>query len=231
MSAVLAWISDHTLAALLAVSAAFTYGWLRRCRDRLAMSHVATLTVTTLHIAVGLLTVKAFAVLEALGDPSNAGSMSLFGAVFFMPLFYGAGARLGKRGTAEVFDVFTPCLIFTLLCARVNCIFAGCCRGAVIPNTTLRFPTRELEIAFYLVLLFALGRKVRSGASRGRIYLIYMISYGIFRFITETFRASNSPLGILHIAHLWALLAVGLGVSIYGEVTKKQSKTGGRHHG
>lgn len=231
MTAISAWLSGHTLAALLAVSAVFTYWWLRRCRDRLAMPRAAALAVTVLHIAVGLLTVKTFAVIEALGDLSAAGSMSLFGAVFFMPLFYFAGARLGKRGMAEVFDVFTPCLIFTLLCARVNCIFAGCCKGAFIPNTSLRFPTRELEIAFYLVLLFALGRKVRSGASRGRIYPIYMISYGIFRFITETFRVSDSVLGIVHIAHLWALLAVGLGVSVYGEIAKKQSRTGGRHHG
>ena len=32
------WLSDHSLAVLLTVSAAFTYWWLWRCRERLRLA-------------------------------------------------------------------------------------------------------------------------------------------------------------------------------------------------
>ena len=89
-------------------------------------------------------------------DMGAMGNMSLFGAVFFMPLVYWAFAKLSGRSAADVFDVFTVCLVFTLMCARLNCIFSGCCLGAHIPiegPTHLRFPTREMELLFYVILL------------------------------------------------------------------------------
>lgn len=228
------WLSDHSLAVLLTVSAAFTYWWLWRCRERLRLEHrLAALALAVGHIFIGLFSVKAFAVLEAF-DMGAMGNMSLFGAVFFMPLVYWAFAKLSGRSAADVFDVLTVCLVFTLMCARLNCIFSGCCLGAHIPIeglTHLRFPTRELELLFYVILLSRLWRKVLSGSARGMIYPIYMISYGIFRFVTETLRVSNRTDSILHISHLWALLSLGIGISIYGELRKKEKKTGGRRNG
>ena len=176
---------------------------------------------------------KNMTVLEAF-DMGAMGNMSLFGAVFFMPLVYWAFAKLSGRSAADVFDVFTVCLVFTLMCARLNCIFSGCCLGAHIPIeglTHLRFPTREMELLFYVILLSRLWRKVLSGSARGMIYPIYMITYGIFRFVTETLRVSNRTDSILHISHLWALLSLGIGMSIYGELQKKEKKTGGRRNG
>ena len=127
------WLSDHSLAVLLTVSAAFTYWWLWRCRERLRLEHrLAALALAAGHIFIGLFSVKAFAVLEAF-DMGAMGNMSLFGAVFFMPLVYWAFAKLSGRSAADVFDVFTVCLVFTLMCARLNCIFSGCCLGAHIP--------------------------------------------------------------------------------------------------
>ena len=162
------------------------------------------------------------------------GSMSLFGAVFFMPLVFWALAKLSGRSAADVFDVLTVCFVFTLMCARLNCMISGCCLGAYIPIeglTHLRFPTRELELLFYVILLSRLWRKVLSGSARGMIYPIYMISYGIFRFVTETLRVSSRANSILHVSHLWALLSLGIGISIYGELQKKEKKTGGRRNG
>ena len=121
------WLSDHSLAVLLTVSAAFTYWWLWRCRERLRLDRrLAALALAVGHIFIGLFSVKAFAVLEAF-DMGAMGSMSLFGAVFFMPLVYWAFAKLSGRSAADVFDVFTICLVFTLMCARLNCMISGCC--------------------------------------------------------------------------------------------------------
>lgn len=225
----LTWLSDHALILLLGCGTLFNVYWLHRCRERLHLRWLSVLLLSVLHTVLGVLSVKVFALFET-GDFSN---MSLFGGVFFMPLFYWGVAKPAKQKTADVFDVFTICLVFTLMCARLNCIISGCCLGAHIPIeglTHLRFPTRELELLFYVILLSRLWRKVLSGSARGMIYPIYMISYGIFRFVTETLRVSSRANNILHISHLWALLSLGIGISIYGELQKKEKKTGGRRN-
>lgn len=228
--ALLTWLSDHALILLLSCGTLFNVYWLHRCRERLHLRWLSVLLLSVLHTVLGVLSVKVFALFET-GDFSN---MSLFGGVFFMPLFYWGVAKLAKQKAADVFDVFTICLVFTLMCARLNCIVSGCCLGAHIPIeglTHLRFPTREMELLFYVLLLSRLWRKVLSGSARGMIYPIYMISYGIFRFVTETLRFSDRTNSILHVSHLWALLSLGIGISIYGELRKKEKKTGGRRNG
>lgn len=226
----LTWLSDHALILLLGCGTLFNVYWLHRCRERLHLRWLSVLLLSVLHTVLGVLSVKVFALFET----GNFSNMSLFGGVFFMPLFYWGVAKLAKQKTADVFDVFTICLVFTLMCARLNCMISGCCLGAHIPIeglTHLRFPTRELELLFYVLLLSRLWRKVLSGSARGMIYPIYMISYGIFRFVTETLRVSSRADSILHISHLWALLSLGIGISIYGELQKKEKKTGGRRNG
>lgn len=224
------WLTDHALILLLGCGTLFNVYWLHRCRERLHLRWPSVLLLSVLHTVLGVLSVKVFALFET----GNFSNMSLFGGVFFMPLFYWGVAKLAKQKAADVFDVFTICLVFTLMCARLNCIISGCCLGAHIPIeglTHLRFPTRELELLFYVILLSRLWRKVLSGSARGMIYPIYMISYGIFRFVTETLRFSDRTNSILHVSHLWALLSLGIGISIYGELQKKEKKTGGRRNG
>lgn len=224
------WLTDHALILLLGCGTLFNVYWLHRCRERLHLRWPSVLLLSVLHTVLGVLSVKVFALFET----GNFSNMSLFGGVFFMPLFYWGVAKLAKQKAADVFDVFTICLVFTLMCARLNCIISGCCLGAHIPIeglTHLRFPTRELELLFYVILLSRLWRKVLSGSARGMIYPIYMISYGIFRFVTETLRFSDRTDSILHVSHLWALLSLGIGISIYGELRKKEKKTGGRRNG
>ena len=221
--ALLTWLSDHALILLLGCGTLFNVYWLHRCRERLHLRWLYVLLLSVLHTVLGVLSVKVFALFET----GNFSNMSLFGGVFFMPLFYWGVAKLAKQKAADVFDVFTICLVFTLMCARLNCIISGCCLGAHIPIeglTHLRFPTRELELLFYVLLLSRLWRKVVTGSARGMIYPIYMISYGIFRFVTETLRFSDRTDSILHVSHLWALLSLGIGISIYGELQKKEKK-------
>ena len=142
-----------------------------------------------------------------------------------MPLFYVAVSRVMKRPMALVFDYFTVCMVFTVMCARINCIISGCCKGAYIHGTDgPRWPTRELEVIFYLILLYYLIKVIKGGKNKGQIYLTYVIAYGIFRFVEEFFRESTAALGVFHKAHLWALIALGLGISFYAELQKKQSK-------
>ena len=148
--------------------------------------------------------------------------MSLFGGVFFMPLTYILGAKLFKRPLGEVADVFTPVMVVTLMCARINCILSGCCMGLPIPGVNgVRFPTREAELIFYLVLLILLCPKIWRGRTGGRAYPVYMMAYGVFRFIVEFFRDQNTT-SLFHLSHFWAVVSLCIGISIYVEISKKE---------
>lgn len=209
------WFNKYFLYLLLGVATVYGYFWLSQHRSRLRIGEGTAIGLAVLHTVVGVLCVKLFAFLES-GD---GGNMSLFGAVFFMPVFYFLGAKLTKRDVADVFDTFAIPMIFTLLCARVNCLVGGCCLGKPIPGTTLLWPTRELELAFYAILLIVLTRKGMAKRA-GQIYPIYMMAYGIFRFIVEWFRQTTNPVSFFHISHIWALISIVIGAGIYHQLKK-----------
>lgn len=203
---------------LLSAGAVFTAVWLVLLRKRLDMPWYAAIPLAILSTVYGVLTAKVFAFLESGFNTDSFGNMRLFGVVFFMPLAYWLGAKLSKRSYREVFDVFTPCMIFTVMCARINCIVSGCCIGLPIPGMNgVRFPTREAEILFYIILLICLCPRVLKGKYRGQAYPIYMISYGAFRFVVEFFRSADTS-SVFHRAHIWALITLIIGISIYAEI-------------
>ena len=219
----ISFLIEYRLYFLLAIPTLFGYFWLSQFKEKLRIKEWMALVLSVLHTLIGVLCVKLFAFLESGGE----GGMSLYGAVFFLPVIYFTFAKLSKRSISNVFDVFTICTVCTLLCARFNCMFAHCCLGKVIPGTeTMRWPTRELEIIFYLALFIFLRKKVCKKKYRGLIYPIYMMSYGVFRFVVEFFRESDYVLGFIHISHIWSLVAIIAGAGMYYLITKK----GGNRH-
>lgn len=220
------WMLEHSLLCLLTLAALGTVFWVWMQRKRLDLRLPWVLLLSVLHVAIGVVCVKAFAVLEA-GSLKAAESMSLFGAVFFLPLFYFLGAKLGKRKPAKVFDVFVVPMVFTLACARTNCIIFGCCLGRVIPGTEFRYPTRELELIFYAALLAWMLLKTKRGDPGGRLYPVYMTAYGAFRFLIEFFREGTGTL--FHLAHLWAALCLITGLSILIEMKNRSRRNNSNH--
>lgn len=115
-------------------------------------------------------------------------------------------------------------MIFTVMCARVNCILSGCCRGMLIPGTNAtRFPTREIELVFYVILLAVLCPQIWKGRLKGRAYPIYMMAYGIFRFVNEFFREADTQM-VFHRSHIWAVLALIIGTAVNAEIKSGKSK-------
>lgn len=209
-------VSQHPLISLLTLGTVLGVIWLELLRKRLRTSWWAAVLLGIAHTLIGVLSVKAFAFIEG----ADAGAMSLFGGVFFMPLTYILGAKLFKRPLGEVADVFTPVMVVTLMCARINCIVSGCCMGLYIPGMHFRFPTRELEILYYIVMLILLIPRVKKGRNPGGIYPLYMASYGAFRFADEFFRTSSTGM-LFHLSHVWAAIAFAVGLSVYIEISAK----------
>lgn len=219
----MSWIADNILYMLLGIGILFSFLWLSEFKTKLKMNTFACMIIAILSSAAGVVSVKIFAFLESGGDSG----MSLFGGIFFMPVLFYLTAKLFKRDIAASFDIITICMIFTIMCARVNCWIKGCCVGLPIPGTEgLFWPTRQLEIIFYIILLIALGRLVGKPAYSGRIYPLYMMAYGAFRFIIEWFRESDDLIGFFHIAHVWALITFFIGASIYIKFSKDNEGKG-----
>ena len=209
MRQIAVWITEQALWLLLAVGTMYNYLQFADKQNELRISGKCSAVLSVLHTVVGLLCVKVFAFLE--GTP---GGMSLYGGILCMPVIYYAAARLSKRKVSAVFDTCTFCIVFTLMCARINCLMSGCCLGKVIPGTELRWPTRQLELVFYLILLFFLSGQRKKGALTGKYYPVFMVSYGQFRFIAEWFRESEHVYGIFHISHIWSLVSIAVGIAV-----------------
>ena len=200
------WLDANKLWLLLGAGSTFGYFWLAEWKQKLNITGRSALCLSILNSLFGVLFVKIFAFLE--GEP---GGMSLFGGVFFLPIVYFLGAKITKRNFAYICDIFAICTIFTVMCARTNCLLSGCCGGVPIPGTDgLKWPTQMMEIVFYIGLIVFLGRKVGKPQYRGRVYPMYLMIYGIFRFLLEFIREKEVQ-SLFHLSHLWAVMAFLIG--------------------
>ena len=202
------FLVSNMLYIILLFATAFVFFWIQQFKHIIKINDITALIIAVIHTLIGVFCVKLFAFLES----GNSGAMSLYGAIFFLPLIYYISAIIFKRKIADVFDIFTICLFSTLAFSRINCLFVDCCLGLLIPGTEIRFPTRELEILFYIILFILLRRKVCSKKYSGLIYPIYLIAYGTFRFIVEWLREGEPVIGLFHISHVWSLFAILIGL-------------------
>ncbi len=190
----------------------FTFLWLWKFRRKLGFSKPAAAIVTALIMALGFFSIKAFSVIEML-SLEGLGKMSLFGAIFIMPLFIYLIAKALKIDKYAFFDITSICLVFTIICGRANCIIYGCCKG--IPffgNENFLWPQREMEIAFNTIMLFILGYIAIKEKTNGEVYPVYALSYGIFRFLIEFVREAETE-AFIHPGHICALISICIGIS------------------
>lgn len=217
------WITSHSLIVLLSIGTVFSFVMMYLWRTELKIKWYGALVFSVFHTIWGVFCVSIFAVIETGFDMDNIGNMSLFGGVFMMPLFYLVLGRITKAKIKMVFDICTSCMLFTLMCARINCIISGCCCGMFIPFTKIKWPTRELEIFFYIILIILIFRKLQLKKYDGTIYPWYMMTYGFFRFVTEWFRAYEGNY-VIHRGHVWSLISMIIGFSVYIEIKKTNNK-------
>ncbi len=88
-------------------------------------------------------------------------------------------------------DRFATVLPFSVAIGRVGCLLAGCCRGRPFEGAWAldgRHPAPVYEMIFQLAVGGVFIALLRSGRARGRIFAIYLIAYGTFRFFSEMVR-------------------------------------------
>lgn len=93
-------------------------------------------------------------------------------------------------------DTFALPLACALVVGRWGCFCNGCCYGTPtdLPwgrdfgDGLLRHPTQAYESLFHLGMACVLGFSLREGWLRGHHLQIYLIAYGVYRFLTEFIR-------------------------------------------
>jgi len=151
---------------------------------------------------------------DLIANPEDIFLLLTGGSVFYGGLIGGVVGgflytRIYNLNTIEYFDMAVPCLALAQAFGRIGCFFNGCCYGvpyegfgavhypigAYPPSGIGLFPAQLTESFFLFVLTAALLGILKKSRTPGFTSGVYLISYGIFRFINEFFR--SDPRGSL----------------------------------
>lgn len=166
-----------------------------------------------------------FAQLENListGNISGLGAISTYGIYLIGPFILMAAGKILRLKTAGVMDVFALYAMPSLFLMRCHCLVAGCCFGLPMYDTGFKWPTRESEMVFYIVMFIVLWLMLRKNKIPGQLFPLLMISYGCFRFINQWFRDTGTT--GLHMSHIWSILCAIIGLSLLLEFRAKALK-------
>ncbi|MBQ3166509.1 MAG: prolipoprotein diacylglyceryl transferase [Clostridia bacterium] len=154
----------------------------------------------------------------------------LIGGVACFFILYGI---FRKKYTSRLIDVlsYLPCCILIAHgFGRIGCLFAGCCHGTYLGaeyvfggirmEGTLGWgyyvPTQLYEALFLFVVFGLLTFLVFKYDYKHGLSL-YLITYGIFRFIIEFFRADHRGefIGNISPSQFWSLAMIVLAFGVY----------------
>jgi len=136
------------------------------------------------------------------------------------------GALLFGFITAEVFkpilgytlppnDRFAMGLPISIATGRIGCWFSGCCLGVEMHGSFAvrgadgipRFPAPLAEFAFHVTTAMCLIILWRHKKMTGRLFALFLVAYGIFRFVSEFLRVTPKAFAGLS-AYQW--LSIGM---------------------
>lgn len=118
-------------------------------------------------------------------------------------------------------DRFAIALPFSIGIGRIGCLIVGCCRGSpydgpfsiAFSDGIPRHPAQVYEFIFHLAAGFLLLNLWRRRLLFGRLFALYLVLYGTFRFGTEFIRETSKAFGGFS-AYQWLSLAMIVAGSI-----------------
>ena len=159
------------------------------------------------------------------------------GAAVFLIAYFTLGKKICGKETTENFRTVSGCaicgIVFAHALGRIGCLMAGCCYGMetdsvlgmhlpAIGKTVI--PTQLYESVF-LFLLFGALTAVFFKTKLNCLYL-YMISYGLFRFLIEFLRGDDrgALIPFLSPSQVWSVLLIvaGVGLLIWSSIGKRK---------
>lgn len=216
----------YAIPVLIGLALAALFPASRAIRDAESRRKYRILQVATLLGAIAIAKLAAMFgdlgwPLETIREPETMllGGRSITGAL--LGGFLGAEALkpvLGYREPPN--DRFAMILPFSVAIGRVGCMLSGCCRGAptsvpwavIDEHGIARHPAPAYEILFQLALGGVFVWMVHTGRMRGRVFALYLVLYGAFRFFTEMIRDTPRLFGGMVSGYqLLALILIAVG--------------------
>lgn len=142
-------------------------------------------------------------------------------------LFGYAGVELTKKALrypAVTGDRFALVVPLGLAAGRLGCLSHGCCLGRACPPSWYslrdalgqdRWPTVPLELGFHLAAFAAILVGHFRNLFPGQRFHLYLVAYGLFRFVTEFQRETRPLAGPITGYHVAALALALLGILRY----------------
>jgi phosphatidylglycerol:prolipoprotein diacylglycerol transferase len=144
-----------------------------------------------------------------------------------------AAVEIAKRlvgyheATGDWFALVAP---IGIMLGRCGCVMHGCCAGRQCDPSwfsvkdssgILRWPAAQTELIFNALALLAVLLLRRRKLLPGQHFHLYLIAYGIFRFVHEFLRDTPGILGPFSGYHVASLLLIALGV--FGFLKRRKS--------
>lgn len=143
-----------------------------------------------------------------------------------------------KINFLKYLDFFTPFIALGYAITRIGCFLNGCCHGHItalpwglvfpVVDGFPRHPTQLYACGSALIIFILLRFLKKYRSFDGFIFVLFLIFYGVYRFIVEFFRISEPSIGFMTQAQFASLILILAGVALFfwkkGE-TRKFGKT------
>lgn len=151
--------------------------------------------------------------------------------------------RHKKQDFLTYFDLVMPSVAAAQGFGRIGCFFAGCCYGRetdsachivfshsdFAPNGVPLIPTQLISSAGDFLICISLVLISRRNLSKGRVGALYLVFYGIGRFLVEFLRGDlRGSVGPLSTSQFISILITAAGVILFAilpKITKNRPDT------
>ena len=123
----------------------------------------------------------------------------LIGGVLTFMIFYFIFRKRYDTKLYQVVSIVPPCILIAHAFGRIGCFFAGCCYGKVtdsflgvkFPNLSQPVHPTQLYEAAFLFIMFGVCTYLVVKFNFKHNLSLYLISYGVFRFLIEYLRGDE----------------------------------------
>lgn len=177
----------------------------------------------------GLLGVKILYCIENLAEVLEhgltLGGMSFFGAVFLVPVFMIPIGLMFRLKPRQTMDLCAPDIAVMIGCMRIGCFLGGCCGGWRVTLFGISFcwPTQAMESIGDFILFGILSNIDQEKTYSGKLYPLFMVFYGVLRFIIEFLRDTEKNIFFLSRGQWYSLVGIIIGVSVLVRCEKKNA--------
>jgi phosphatidylglycerol:prolipoprotein diacylglycerol transferase len=176
------------------------------------------------------------------------GGLIFYGGLIGGTLLVLALVKMRHLSVAKVADIVAPALALGSAIGRIGCFANGCCYGkethvpwavtftdnlsVASPLGVPLHPTQLYEFTYNmisLVIILWVGKRVKK---EGILFWLYVMLYGMFRFIVEFFRADPVAFAGMSASQIFSIVLFVVGIAMVAYINsgrKKGSEPGTNH--